>query len=124
MLFAACVIALRRAAARIAACQGGRKLTKRGENSMRTPTRAALEPRLTLIASAVAVCLTGVTNRSIAQDAQAQQGLDEITVTGSRISRRDYTAPSPILTVDVRQFERLSTVGVETALNQLPQFQP
>lgn len=94
---------------------------------MRKATRAALEPRLTLMASAIAVGLAGTAGISRAQEAQQaqpQQNLEEFLVTGSRITRRDYTAPSPILTVDVQQFERLSTVGVETALNQLPQFVP
>lgn len=58
---------------------------------------------------------------SLAQeDAQAE----EIVVTGSRILRRDFEAASPILTVDSDTFEQVSTLGVESALNQLPQFVP
>src|SRR5690606_25515792 len=105
----------------------GTETHETGENSMRKATRAALEPRLTLMASAIAVGLAGTAGISRAQEAQQaqpQQNLEEFLVTGSRTTRRDYTAPSPILTVDVQQFERLSTVGVETALNQLPQFVP
>lgn len=50
--------------------------------------------------------------------------LDEITITGSRIVRRDYEANSPIFTVESSAFEEASTLGVESVLNQLPQFVP
>ena len=50
--------------------------------------------------------------------------LQQIVVTGSRIARRDYTATSPIVTVEAGNFERSSAVGIESSLNQLPQFQP
>jgi outer membrane receptor protein involved in Fe transport len=50
--------------------------------------------------------------------------LEEVTVTGSRIVRRDYEAASPIVTVNEELFDQISTVGVEAALNQLPQFVP
>jgi len=50
--------------------------------------------------------------------------LQQVVVTGSRIVRRDYEATSPIVTVDASSFERSSTVGVESSLNLLPQFQP
>ena len=60
-----------------------------------------------------------------AAQGQAQgQGLEEITVTGSRILRRDYTANAPITTIDQNAFQATSTIGVETVLNQLPQFVP
>ncbi len=47
-----------------------------------------------------------------------------MTVTGSRILRRDFEAASPILTVERRMFEQSGTVGIESVLNQLPQFVP
>ncbi|HEY8519695.1 MAG TPA: TonB-dependent receptor [Gammaproteobacteria bacterium] len=58
-----------------------------------------------------------------AQDAVPQQ-LEEITVTGSRIRRQDFEANAPIVTVDESLFQNTSTVGVETIMNQLPQFVP
>jgi iron complex outermembrane receptor protein len=48
----------------------------------------------------------------------------EIVVTGSRIARRDYTATSPIVTVDADLLEQSSAVSVEANLNKLPQFTP
>src|SRR5690606_38884417 len=80
-------------------------------------------PRSTLLAAAIAAVLGG----GIEAPAHAQEqasGLEEVVVTGSRIARRDFTAASPIVTVGAENFENISTVGVEAALNQLPQFQP
>ena len=50
--------------------------------------------------------------------------LEEITVTGSRIVRRDLEANSPIMTVDEQIFDETMSIGVEHMLNQLPQFVP
>lgn len=77
-------------------------------------------PRLnrTMLASAISALLAG------GGVAHAQQGLEEVTVTGSRIVRRDFEAPSPIVTVDAERFENSSTIGIESVLNQLPQFVP
>lgn len=54
----------------------------------------------------------------------ANAELDEVTVTGSRIQRRDQVANSPLVTVEAQAFDESSTLGVETILNQLPQFVP
>jgi len=51
-----------------------------------------------------------------------EQVLEEITVTGSRIVRRDYSAQTPIVTVDAEAFSQRSSFGIEATLNQLPQF--
>jgi outer membrane receptor protein involved in Fe transport len=60
-----------------------------------------------------------------AQDApQPQQQVEEVFVTGSRIVRRDYEANSPLQTVDRSAFESQSSIALETALNDLPQFVP
>ncbi|HEY3517303.1 MAG TPA: TonB-dependent receptor [Gammaproteobacteria bacterium] len=48
--------------------------------------------------------------------------LEEITVTGSRIVRRDYEAQTPIVTVDAEAFTQRSSFGLEATLNQYPQF--
>jgi len=52
------------------------------------------------------------------------QAEEEVVVTGSRILRRDFSANSPIMTVDSERFQQSSTVSMETVLNQLPQFVP
>jgi iron complex outermembrane recepter protein len=56
--------------------------------------------------------------------AAADAELQEVTVTGSRIVRRDLEASSPIVTVSDKAFTESSTIGIESVLNQLPQFVP
>lgn len=63
-------------------------------------------------------------HRATAQAQQSQDSFDEITVTGSRIPRRDFTANAPITTVTEQTFKETGAIGVETVLNQLPQFVP
>ena len=70
-----------------------------------------------------AVFAVAATTPALAQE-EAGSRLEEITVTGSRIRRQDFTANAPITTVDETAFEDTGTIGVETILNQLPQFVP
>ena len=58
------------------------------------------------------------------QAAARDDSLEEITVTGSRIVRKDFEAVSPIVTVGTEQFEQSSTIALEANLNKLPQFTP
>ncbi len=53
---------------------------------------------------------------------QRDEVSDRITVTGSRISRKDYTAQSPIVTLPQELFEDTGPQSIEVTLNQLPQF--
>lgn len=82
--------------------------------------RSMRKKQLGLFVSAISALLAGTANTAIAQDAE----LEEITVTGSRIVRRDLSAPSPIVTVGTASFENSATVSAESVLNQLPQFAP
>jgi outer membrane receptor protein involved in Fe transport len=87
----------------------------------------------------VALALTSLVGLGLASAQEQTQGeppangkvqtagepkLEEVVVTGSRIARRDYTSQSPIVTVGSQVLEERSAVGVETGLNQLPQFRP
>jgi iron complex outermembrane receptor protein len=58
--------------------------------------------------------------------AEPEQGTDapveEVTVTGSRISRSDYVANSPIVSLSSDTLENTGRVTVESALSQMPQF--
>ncbi|HEY6817018.1 MAG TPA: TonB-dependent receptor [Croceibacterium sp.] len=60
------------------------------------------------------------------ETAAASEGQDTntILVTGSRIARRDYTATSPIVTVDAALLEQSSSINLEANLNKLPQLAP
>jgi iron complex outermembrane receptor protein len=63
---------------------------------------------------------------AMGQDASDQEEfeLEDIIVTGSRIPRRDYESYSPIVTIKADTFEDRSNIGLESALNQMPQFLP
>ncbi len=86
-----------------------------------TSTTRELSPCVnrTVLASTISALLAG------GGAAQAQEaGLEEITVTGSRIVRRDLEAASPIVTIDTERLENSSTISIESVLNQMPQFVP
>ncbi|HET7607677.1 MAG TPA: TonB-dependent receptor plug domain-containing protein, partial [Gammaproteobacteria bacterium] len=86
-----------------------------------TPRDEAQLLNRTVLASTISALLAG----GAATQAQAQdQALEEITVTGSRIVRRDLEAASPIMTVDTQALENSSTMSIESVLNQMPQFVP
>ncbi|HEY5806638.1 MAG TPA: TonB-dependent receptor plug domain-containing protein, partial [Povalibacter sp.] len=75
-------------------------------------------------ASLLAVLASG---QALGQEAQpqstpAESKLEEIVVTGSRISRPDYSSTSPIVTFGQDAITQTGTVNIENALNQLPQF--
>ena len=60
---------------------------------------------------------------ALAQDDGAGE-LEEITVTGSRIKKRDFTSNAPVATVGFEQIEMTGTVNTESLLNTLPQTVP
>lgn len=73
---------------------------------------------------ALSVAVSALLGGAAGAPAYAQGDVEEITVTGSRIVRRDFEANSPILTVDADRFEETSNVAIEAVVNQLPQFVP
>ncbi len=50
--------------------------------------------------------------------------LEEVIVTGSRIKRRDFTSPSPLVTISREDFEFSGQPTIEEYLNQMPQLMP
>lgn len=59
-----------------------------------------------------------------AQNDSGDERLEEVVVTGTRITRRDYVSNSPISTVDQTFLEFSGQPTLEEALNQMPQVQP
>lgn len=59
-----------------------------------------------------------------AEEADAAPSNEAIVVTGSRISRRDLVAQSPIVTTSQENLQAAGLPTVDAALIQLPQFQP
>jgi iron complex outermembrane recepter protein len=85
-----------------------------------TTKHDAAQLNRTVLASTISALLAGGAGAAYAQDS----GLEEITVTGSRIVRRDLDAASPIMTIDTDRLENSSTLSIESVLNQMPQFVP
>lgn len=81
----------------------------------------AMKP--TLLSLSIATAL-GAFSLGGSPAVHAQEDLEEVVITGSRIVRRDYEANSPIVTVDAASFEQQSGLNVESYLNQLPSFNP
>jgi outer membrane receptor protein involved in Fe transport len=81
-----------------------------------------------IIRAAVAAMIAGTASLpAVAAEPAATAGeetLTEVVVTGSRIRRQDLEANSPTVTAAAELFENTGTLGVETVLNQLPQFVP
>lgn len=50
--------------------------------------------------------------------------LEEVIVTGTRIKRRDFSSPSPLLTIPKADLEFSGQPTLEEYLNKLPQMQP
>src|SRR5690606_26295042 len=83
--------------------------------------------QVTVGAAVAAILGSAALHSPVALAAEGEPGaleLAEVTVTGSRIVRRDNVANSPIVTVGAAVFEQTSTQAVESVLNELPQFVP
>lgn len=50
--------------------------------------------------------------------------LEEVVVTGTRIARRDFTAPSPVTTMNAEEIRSSVQPTLEEALNRMPQITP
>jgi len=83
--------------------------------------------RVALLCSAIGVSAIAGFTPALAQEqssTEAEAPVEAIVITGSRIARRDYSATSPIVTVDAQLLEESSAVNLEANLNKLPQFAP
>jgi iron complex outermembrane receptor protein len=95
---------------------------------MKKSNRITLSARLLAFLLALGMAL--VCGPAMGQNEGENEGdedefmLEDIVVTGSRIPRRDYESYSPIVTIKGETFEDRSNIGLESALNQMPQFTP
>lgn len=87
----------------------------RGSNA-----HAFITPNTAILGAAIAAAISGP---GYAQE-QGQQAIEEVTVTGSRITRRDFVSNSPIVTIDTEAFESQTGLNIESYINQLPEFNP
>jgi iron complex outermembrane recepter protein len=81
-------------------------------------------------ASAIALLATTVAGAEVraqatppvAQSAQESASIDEIIVTGSRVVRDGYEAPTPVTVVGIEQIEAAAPANVADYVNQMPAF--
>lgn len=78
---------------------------------------------------AMGVSVIALTGQAAAQDTQApvpqepaQASVADIVVTGSRIVRDGYTAPTPVTVATTDDLAKTTPSGIADALNKLPQF--
>ncbi|MFM8479878.1 MAG: TonB-dependent receptor domain-containing protein [Gammaproteobacteria bacterium] len=85
----------------------------------------ALSVRRALLLSAVGAAVAGSATIAQAQDSAAgAESLELVTVTGTRIAKRDAEAESPILTVDAEAIVESGYTTVDQFMNTLPQVTP
>jgi outer membrane receptor protein involved in Fe transport len=81
-----------------------------------------------IFAAIILFCLTFLQpaqgQHDISKSAAQNLDLEEIVVTGSRIKRRDFFTPSPLMTVSQEDIEFTGQWTLEEALNQMPQVTP
>lgn len=58
----------------------------------------------------------------LAGDARAQDAVEKVTVTGSRIPQKGLTSVSPVTTIDNKESLRQGTTSAEQLLNNMPQI--
>lgn len=80
------------------------------------------------LATSAMVSAASLSTPAMAQNttaaSEASTPTEAIVITGSRIARKDYTATSPIVTVDSELIEKSASINLEANLNKLPQFSP
>ncbi|MES2606209.1 MAG: TonB-dependent receptor plug domain-containing protein, partial [Pseudomonadota bacterium] len=68
---------------------------------------------LSLLASGIALAQ---------QTPAAGEGVEEISVTGTRLRNDSFTAPTPVMALSTEQLNAVAPVNIAEALQQLPQF--
>ncbi|MCC6914641.1 MAG: TonB-dependent receptor plug domain-containing protein, partial [Rhodospirillaceae bacterium] len=72
--------------------------------------------------SAVALAAVSVSVAQAQTPAPAPASIDEIVVTGSRIVRDGYEAPTPVSVLGVEELDSMNAVNIADAVNILPGF--
>jgi len=89
-------------------------------NHNRAPVRA---PAATVAATVAMLLATSLhAQQAAAAEAQAEEELAMVVVTGSRIVRRDFESATPVVTVGKELLEQTPDFALETKLRNLPQF--
>jgi iron complex outermembrane receptor protein len=91
------------------------------------PGLSACTSAFTTVAFSVSLTLSAVAQEPAGEE-RANASLEEITVTGTRIRRDDFSTPTPTTVVDSQYMENLGIVNVADLVTQIPSnvsnFQP
>lgn len=85
-------------------------------------------PTSSLVTAAVAATLAccapsvSVAQEAASEAATSDASVQEVTITGSRIRRRDLESPTPVVTVERDTIRNSAFTSVDQVLNELPQF--
>jgi len=90
-------------------------------NTLTSQPRGGSRQMLTLLTAAClgSTCLTSAAWAQ-AQSAQAPAIAEEITVTGTRVVRDGYEAPTPVSVIGIEQLQNQATSNLADSINQLP----
>jgi iron complex outermembrane receptor protein len=89
-----------------------------------TRSGAAKKGDAALRSTGVAVVIAVAISCGATSALRAEETIEEIVVTGTRIARRDFESASPIVSVDAERFIEVGAPTVENVLNTMPQFVP
>ena len=76
--------------------------------------------RLSLVSVAVATALCSAMPAAFAQDADADDGLSEVVVTGSRVIREGMSSPTPVTSLSADELLQANPQSISQALATLP----
>lgn len=79
---------------------------------------------LAALLSGVLATVAGPSSLAQTDDGKPDTTIEEIIVTGSRIKRRDYSSPSPIMTLETSDIAFSGQSTIEELLNKMPQVLP
>ena len=95
-------------------------LSSAGAAGLATPAFA--QEQAAPAVSAAADAVTPADTATAADDAAARTAAGDIVVTGSRIVRDGYTAPTPVTVATTAELVKTTPSSIPDALNKLPQF--
>jgi len=94
-----------------------------GETIHISPRRSVLPPYATAILLLSMAGMAGAQSQTTpATASSANPVMEEVVVTGSRISNASYTSDSPLVAVGAAQIAATGQVSLDSALGQMPQF--
>jgi iron complex outermembrane recepter protein len=94
-----------------------------GLDGTSSPTATSLATIAVLVAGIIRASAVTAADAPTAPAADKPEALETVVVTGSRISRRDYAAESPITTLSSTAIAAAGQPSLDRAIGQMPQFE-